>query len=152
MQSISGGGEGRYYRPGVFGGFSFFPPVIKALLIINGLMWLFFGVFLPAFTFQNVPIFVIFREYLSAGFVAFMMLFGKILEDFTAERAKTALGDLGRQALLALEPPVVRRAVHREGRAAAGALRQPGKPATARIGAQQRADPIGPERPQLRTA
>jgi membrane associated rhomboid family serine protease len=65
MQSISGGGEGRYYRPGVFGGFSFFPPVIKALLIINGLMWLFFGVFLPAFTFQNVPIFVIFREYLE---------------------------------------------------------------------------------------
>ncbi len=39
---------------------------------------------------------VIFKEYLSAGFVAFMMLFGKILEDFTAERAKTALGDLGK--------------------------------------------------------
>jgi Cd2+/Zn2+-exporting ATPase len=38
---------------------------------------------------------VIFKEYLSAGFVAFMMLFGKVLEDFTAERAKTALGDLG---------------------------------------------------------
>jgi membrane associated rhomboid family serine protease len=65
MQFNSGGGEGRYYRPGFFGGFSFFPPVIKALLIINGLMWLFFGLFLPAFTFQNVPIFVIFREYLE---------------------------------------------------------------------------------------
>jgi membrane associated rhomboid family serine protease len=65
MQPISGGGEGRYYRPGLFGGFSFFPPVIKGLLITNGLMWLFFGVFLPAFTFQNVPIFVIFREYLE---------------------------------------------------------------------------------------
>jgi Zn2+/Cd2+-exporting ATPase len=39
---------------------------------------------------------VIFKEYLSAGFVAFMMLFGKILEDFTAERAKTALADLGK--------------------------------------------------------
>ena len=65
MQSVSGGGEGRYYRPGFFGGFSFFPPVIKALLIINGLMWLFFGLFLPAFTFKTVPIFVIFREYLE---------------------------------------------------------------------------------------
>ncbi|MDP3878848.1 MAG: cation-translocating P-type ATPase [Dehalococcoidales bacterium] len=39
---------------------------------------------------------VIFEEYLSAGFVAFMMLFGKILEDFTAARAKTALEDLGK--------------------------------------------------------
>jgi Zn2+/Cd2+-exporting ATPase len=44
---------------------------------------------------------VIFKEYLSAGFVAFMMLFGKILEDFTAERARTALGDLG-----GLTPPM----------------------------------------------
>lgn len=39
---------------------------------------------------------VYFKEYLSAGFVAFMMSFGKILEDFTAARAQTALGDLGR--------------------------------------------------------
>ena len=39
---------------------------------------------------------VVYREYLSAAFVAFMMLFGKLLEDFTAERAKTALEDLGR--------------------------------------------------------
>ena len=39
---------------------------------------------------------VIYREYLSAAFVAFMMLFGKLLEDFTAERARTALADLGR--------------------------------------------------------
>jgi len=39
---------------------------------------------------------VIYGEYLSAGFVAFMMLFGKILEDFTAARAKTALEDLGK--------------------------------------------------------
>ncbi len=49
MQFNSVGGEGRYYRPGLFGGFSFFPPVIKALLITNGLMWLFFGLFLPTF-------------------------------------------------------------------------------------------------------
>jgi Zn2+/Cd2+-exporting ATPase len=39
---------------------------------------------------------VIFKEYLSAGFVVFMMLFGKILEDFTAARAQTALEDLGK--------------------------------------------------------
>jgi Zn2+/Cd2+-exporting ATPase len=38
----------------------------------------------------------IYGEYLSAAFVAFMMLFGKILEDFTAERARTALEDLGK--------------------------------------------------------
>ena len=29
-----------YYRPGGFGGFSFFPPVIKNLLIINGIVFL----------------------------------------------------------------------------------------------------------------
>jgi Zn2+/Cd2+-exporting ATPase len=39
---------------------------------------------------------VAYGEYLSAAFVAFMMLFGKLLEDFTAERARTALEDLGR--------------------------------------------------------
>jgi len=29
-----------YYRPSGFGGFSFFPPVIKNLLIINGVVFL----------------------------------------------------------------------------------------------------------------
>jgi Cd2+/Zn2+-exporting ATPase len=38
----------------------------------------------------------IYGEYLSAAFVAFMMLFGKVLEDFTAERARTALEELGK--------------------------------------------------------
>ncbi|HTO94127.1 MAG TPA: rhomboid family intramembrane serine protease [Bacteroidota bacterium] len=66
MMAVSGsGGESRYYRPGAFGGFSFFPPVIKALLITNGLMWVLFGIILPAFKFGSVPIFVIFREYLE---------------------------------------------------------------------------------------
>ncbi|MHB1413747.1 MAG: heavy metal translocating P-type ATPase, partial [Chloroflexota bacterium] len=37
---------------------------------------------------------VIVGEYLSAAFVAFMMLAGKILEDFTAQRASNALEDL----------------------------------------------------------
>jgi Cd2+/Zn2+-exporting ATPase len=41
---------------------------------------------------------VFYREFLSAAFVAFMMLFGKILEDFTAARARTALEDLGKLA------------------------------------------------------
>jgi membrane associated rhomboid family serine protease len=40
--------QGNYYRPSMFGGFQFFPPVIKTLLITNGvvfvLMW-FFGAF-----------------------------------------------------------------------------------------------------------
>ena len=46
-------------------------------------------------------------EYLPGAFVAFMMLFGKLLEDLTAERARTALENLG-----SLIPPVatVRRA------------------------------------------
>lgn len=39
---------------------------------------------------------VVYGEYLAAAFVAFMMLFGKILEDFTAERASRALEDLGK--------------------------------------------------------
>ena len=43
-------------------------------------------------------------EYLSAGLVAFMMLFGKVLEDFTAERAELALAGLG-----ALLPATARR-------------------------------------------
>jgi Cd2+/Zn2+-exporting ATPase len=37
---------------------------------------------------------VIYGEYLSAAFVAFMMIFGKVLEDFTSERARKALEDL----------------------------------------------------------
>ena len=37
---------------------------------------------------------VILKEYLSAGFVAFMMLFGKVLEDFTAKRAVTRKGKI----------------------------------------------------------
>jgi len=65
MALAGGGGEGRYYRPAAFGGFSFFPPVIKALLITNGLLWVLFGILLPAFKFGSVPIFVIFRDYLE---------------------------------------------------------------------------------------
>lgn len=65
MAAYAEGGGGRFYRPGMFGGFSFFPPVIKALLVSNILIWLIIGVFLPLFTFRGVPIFAIFSEYLA---------------------------------------------------------------------------------------
>lgn len=39
---------------------------------------------------------VVLKEYLSAGFVAFMMVFGKVLEEFTAKRAMAALENLGK--------------------------------------------------------
>ncbi|MEW6510532.1 MAG: rhomboid family intramembrane serine protease [Bacteroidota bacterium] len=65
MSYFSGGGQGRYYRPSMFGGFSFFPPVIKTLLISNVAIWLVFGFFLPLFTLRGVPIFAIFSEYLA---------------------------------------------------------------------------------------
>ena len=42
-----------YYRPGGFG-FSFFPPVIKNLLIINGVVF-FFQLLMQGLTFQGVP-------------------------------------------------------------------------------------------------
>ena len=65
MAYNAGGGQGRYFRPGMLGGFSFFPPVIKALLISNVAIWLVFGFFLPLFTLRGVPIFAIFSEYLA---------------------------------------------------------------------------------------
>jgi membrane associated rhomboid family serine protease len=42
----------RYYRPGMYGGFSFFPPVIKYLMIINGLVYL-IQIFLGQFYFTD---------------------------------------------------------------------------------------------------
>ena len=65
MSYYSGGGQGRYSRPSFFGGFTFFPPVIKALLISNVAIWLVFGLLLPLFTFRGIPIFAIFSEYLA---------------------------------------------------------------------------------------
>lgn len=48
---------GNYYRPSMFGGgFRFFPPVIKWLLISNVAIWLLADVFLAPFTIQNFPI------------------------------------------------------------------------------------------------
>ncbi len=56
---------GSYYRPSFFGGFRFFPPVIKWLLISNVVIWIFFDVLLREFTLRGVPIFGV-AEYLLA--------------------------------------------------------------------------------------
>lgn len=45
----STGTGGNYYRPSFFGGFSFFPPVIKILLISNTAIWLLTAFFLAPF-------------------------------------------------------------------------------------------------------
>lgn len=42
----------RYYRPSMFGGFSFFPPVIKYLMITNGIVYL-IQIFLGQFYFTD---------------------------------------------------------------------------------------------------
>lgn len=54
-----------YYRPGFFGGFGLFPPVIKTLLISNVVIWFLLDVLLPPFTLRGVPVFAIFAEYLA---------------------------------------------------------------------------------------
>jgi len=53
MSQYSTGGYGSYYRPGLFGGFRFFPPVIKWLLISNVSLWLLIDVFLSLFSFEG---------------------------------------------------------------------------------------------------
>ncbi len=58
-------GSGSFYRPKFFGGFGFFPPVIKSLLISNTLVWLLLGVFLAPFSVNGVPIFYLLSEYLA---------------------------------------------------------------------------------------
>ncbi len=50
-----------YYRPSLFGGFSFFPPVIKALMISNGAVF-FLSAFFGMFILQGHPI----GEYIDA--------------------------------------------------------------------------------------
>ncbi len=56
---------GSYYRPSFFGGFRFFPPVIKWLLISNVAIWLLFDVMLPQFTLRGVPIFSVVESLLA---------------------------------------------------------------------------------------
>ena len=47
---------GNYYRPSFFGGFSFFPPVIKWLLISNVVILFLVGILLRPFTIAGMPI------------------------------------------------------------------------------------------------
>ncbi len=49
-------GTGGYYRPNFFGGFSFFPPVIKWLLISNTAIWLLTDVFLSR---SSIQVFIV---------------------------------------------------------------------------------------------
>ncbi len=58
-------GGSNYYRPSFFGGFTFFPPVLKALLITNVAVWFILDFFLGPFTLRGVPIFAILAEYLA---------------------------------------------------------------------------------------
>ena len=55
---------GNYYRPSGFGGFSFFPPAIKTLMITNAVVFVFTS---PAlfgqFTFDGSPLALWYREY-----------------------------------------------------------------------------------------
>lgn len=48
--------SGNYYRPSMMGGFSFFPPVIKMLLIINGAVFLLTEFIGRTFTIGNEPV------------------------------------------------------------------------------------------------
>jgi membrane associated rhomboid family serine protease len=59
------GGGSNFYRPSLFGGFSFFPPVLKALLIANAVIWFVFDFLLGPFTLRGVPIFGILADYLA---------------------------------------------------------------------------------------
>ena len=58
-------GPGSYYRPSLFGGFRFFPPVIKTLLVSNVVIWFLTDVFLPLFTLRGIHIFEIVSYYLA---------------------------------------------------------------------------------------
>lgn len=54
MQFFLAQTSGTYYRPSFLGGFTFFPPVIKTLLISNTLLWLLTG-FIPL-SFLGIPL------------------------------------------------------------------------------------------------
>jgi membrane associated rhomboid family serine protease len=56
---------GSYYRPSVFGGFRFFPPVIKWLLLSNTAVYLLFNILLAPLTLHGVAIFDRFAAYLA---------------------------------------------------------------------------------------
>lgn len=65
MSSYGSMRSGMFSRPGFFGGFSMFPPVIKALIISNVIIWFLLDFLLPPFTLSGIPIFGILAEYLA---------------------------------------------------------------------------------------
>jgi membrane associated rhomboid family serine protease len=56
---------GGYYRPRFFGGFSFFPPVIKGLILSNVIVWLLFDFVLQPLKWAGVPIFEVLAAYMA---------------------------------------------------------------------------------------
>lgn len=82
----------RYSRPSMFGGFAFFPPVIKYLLISNVLIFLFENLFFRGFKIGNVPLYLWFDHYfalfpIGAGFLpwqlfTYMFMHGNFLHLF----------------------------------------------------------------------
>jgi len=58
-------GQGNYYRPSPFGGFQFFPPVIKTLLLTNAAVFIIFGLGGQMFTLGAIPLEYIFNYYLG---------------------------------------------------------------------------------------
>jgi membrane associated rhomboid family serine protease len=59
MASYPGGGN--YYRPAMFGGFQFFPPVIKSLLIANTAVFVVLGLGGRLFTLDTMPLEIMFN-------------------------------------------------------------------------------------------
>lgn len=56
----------RYYRrPGFFGGFSLFPPVIKTLLVVNVAVYLLFNLILAGFTIGGMSVDLIVMKYFA---------------------------------------------------------------------------------------
>jgi len=58
-------GQGNYYKPSMFGGFQFFPPVIKWLLITNAAVFVLLGMGGKMFTFDGMPLEIFFTYYLG---------------------------------------------------------------------------------------
>lgn len=58
-------GQGNYYKPSFFGGFQFFPPVIKTLLLINAAVFIILGLGGRMFTLGGIPLEVFFNHYLG---------------------------------------------------------------------------------------
>jgi membrane associated rhomboid family serine protease len=59
------GNQGNYYRPSMHGGFQFFPPVIKWLLLTNVAVFLLFGLGGEMFTLGGLPLAYFFNYYLG---------------------------------------------------------------------------------------